>query len=413
MHRHRSALGGFLLLVTGIANGVCGEHSKTTPRAAESADTPLPTPQLRAAIDRSAHYLAGRCDAQGQFIYRTHLDPQTELRPAYNVLRHAGAVFALAQYCQHTDDPDVRAALRRAAGFLRRECMSPLAGNANLWAVWSEPERDGNQEPRQAKLGGAGLGLVALVSVERLEPGSIPLSELRALGRFLIFMQKSDGSFYSKYFPDSGRNDIWQSDYYPGEAALGLLMLHAHDPAPQWIRTAAKALNNIAERGAAVGPTFPDQWFLLATERMLLQDFDESLPVSREILLAHARRTCVDMLNDQERQMQDPVIRGCFTADGRSCPTATRLEGLLAAQSFLALDDPDLNRQVRRSIERGMKFLLQCQITEGPHAGAIPRVMPGFTPPADGADHQRAHEVRIDYVQHALSAMIRFEAEFP
>ena len=124
-----------------------------------------------------------------------------------------------------------------------------MAGNQQMLAAWLAPELAGNDEPRQAKLGGTGLALVALLNVEQVAPGSLPLDELRALGRFIIFMQKSDGTFYSKFFPDSGRSDVWQSDYYPGEARLALLMLYAHDPAPQWLRTAAKALDGMVRRG--------------------------------------------------------------------------------------------------------------------------------------------------------------------
>jgi hypothetical protein len=411
MHRCRNKLWGPLLLGMACIQAACREHPETTGGPSDSSATRTTDALLPAAIDRSAHYLAGLCDDRGQFTYRTHLDPQVEQRPAYNVLRHAGAVVALAQYCQRSHDVAARDAMRRAAEFLRRDCLGPVAGNANLLAVWSDPVREGNQEPRQAKLGGAGLALVALLSVERLEPGSIPLPELQSLGRFLIFMQKSDGSFYSKYFPDTGRNDVWQSDYYPGEAALGLLMLYDRDPAPQWLRTAALALHRIAEKGAATRPTFPDQWYLLATELMLHQEFDESLPASREVLIAHARQTCEDMLAEQQGQRHNPQIGGCYTPDGRSCPTATRLEGLLAAVAFLPESDAALKRRIRQSIEQGMEFLLRCQIVDGPNAGAVPRVMPGFAPPEDDSDHERGQEVRIDYIQHALSAMIRFEAE--
>ena len=190
----------------------------------------MSTAELAAAIDRSAHYLAGLCDERGQFTYRTNLDPGIEMEPAYNELRHAGAVYALAQYCQRSPDPAVRDAMRRGAQFLRQEFLGPVAGNAQMLAAWLTPELAGDDQPRQAKLGGTGLALVALLSVEQVAPGSTPLDELRALGRFIIFMQKSDGTFYSKFFPDAGRSDAWQSDYYPGEAALALLMLYATRP---------------------------------------------------------------------------------------------------------------------------------------------------------------------------------------
>jgi hypothetical protein len=366
-------------------------------------------PDVAVAIDRSARYLAALCDEQGRFTYRTHLDPAVALPPAYNVLRHAGAVYALAQYCQRSPDAEVQAAMQRGADFLRRKCVGPVADHPNLLAVWSDPDVTGDAPPRQAKLGGAGLALVALLNAERVAPGSTPLDQLRALGRFLIFMQKGDGSFYSKYFPDSGRSDAWQSDYYPGEAALGLLLLYERDPALPWLRAAAQALDQLAQRGTREPATFPDQWFLLAAERLWVNAAETPVPVNRELLLAHARRICLDMLADQQRQADDPQLAGCYTPDGRSCPTATRLEGLLAATSFLLAAEPSLTDTLRQSIDDGVRFLLRCQIPDGPQAGAFPRVLSGFEPSADQGDGVRAQEVRIDYVQHALSALIQYE----
>jgi hypothetical protein len=371
-----------------------------------------PAADVAAAVDRSARYLAGLCDERGQFTYRSHLDPTVEVDAAYNELRHAGAVYALAQYCQRSPNDAALEAMQRAARFLRQELLQPVPDNDRLRAAWLPPGLAGQDEPRQAKLGGTGLALIALLSVEQVAPGSTSLEDLRGLGRFLIFMQKPDGTFYTRYFPDRGRSDARQSDYYPGEAALGLLLLSARDPTPQWLHTAAKALAGITQRGAARDSTFPDQWFLLAAERMMRLPPDDALPLSRAAVLTHARQICQDMLRDQTAQ-RDSSIPGCFTADGRSCPTATRLEGLLAALHFLP-DSAELSHaEIRRAIDEGMRFLLRCQIPTGPHAGAFPRVLHGFTPPAGASDHERADEIRIDYVQHALSAMMQFEAEFP
>jgi len=58
-----------------------------------------------------------------------------------------------------------------------------------------------------------------------------PMGYLPKLGNFLLFRQKTDGSFYSKYLPEKGgRDDCWRFLYYPAEAALGLLMLYTKDP---------------------------------------------------------------------------------------------------------------------------------------------------------------------------------------
>ncbi len=406
---------GTILGLLAIATVSCSD-SAIPPRSDQaeqriSVDANLA--RLPSAIDSAARYLATNCDEQGRFTYRIQLDSDDEDGSQYNVLRHAGAVYALAQYCQGRPDPQVRTAMLRAATFLRRQCIAPVAGNPNLLAVWSEPAITGKDEPRQAKLGGAGLALVALLSVEQIEPDFTPLDELRGLGRFLVFMQKSDGSFYSKFFPESGRSDAWQSMYYPGEATLGLLMLHEHDPAPQWWHTSTKALQDLARRGAEQKPTLPDQWFLLSVERWWPQAAAQSDPASRERILEHLRRLCRDMISDQQGQLGVPPIRGCYTPEGRSCPSATRLEGLLAALAVLPPEDEQLRQEIRRSVQLGLQFLLRCQRDVEPHLGAVTRVVPGFVAvQLSAAEKKRAGEVRIDYVQHALSAMLAYERLF-
>lgn len=262
-------------------------------------------------------------------------------------------------------------------------------------------------------MGGAALALVALLSVERVQPDSTPRDELKALGRFLVFMQKPDGSFYCKYYPTTGRSDLWQSMYYPGEAALGLLMLHQQDPAPQWLHTATKALQSLARRGAEEQPTLPDQWYLLSVESWLAQCGSDADPAIRSAIVDHARRICRDMVHDQQGQLSVPQIRGCFTPEGRSCPSATRLEGLLAAIVALPADDEPLQAEMRQAVQLGMAFLLRCQVDREPQLGAVTRIVPGYV--AIGlseSEKKRIREVRIDYVQHALSAMIAYQRVF-
>ncbi len=57
-----------------------------------------------------------------------------------------------------------------------------------------------------------------------------------------------------------------------------------------------------------------------------------------------------------------------------------------------------------------MSFLLRAQISEGEFAGAIPRAIGKIGRNISYADefNRRVTEVRIDYVQHALSAMIQY-----
>jgi hypothetical protein len=153
---------------------------------------------LDEAIVLATGYLARVCAPDGQFTYRINLDPQVTPAPRYNVLRHAGTTWSLVVAQQWRPDPDARAAAIRAAAFLRERCIAPVPGEEDLLAVWSDPELNRSGNLRQAKLGGTGLGLVALASLEAIEPGATPRDDLRSMGRFILSMQKPDGSFYGR-----------------------------------------------------------------------------------------------------------------------------------------------------------------------------------------------------------------------
>ena len=101
-----------------------------------------------------------------------------------------------------------------------------------------------------------------------------------------------------------------------------------------------------------------------------------------------------------------------MTLDGRTCATATRLEGLIAALTFLRDEDHFLAERIRGSVVQGIPFLLRSQVQSGAYAGAIPRairLLPRGHALASDAFNRRSTEVRIDYVQHAMSAMIAFD----
>ena len=329
-------------------------------------------------ITMAADYLAGACGPDGTFRYRVNRDPGVIIKRRYNMLRHAGAIYALACYAQHHNPKPAATAAVRAAGFLRRS-IAPLPNvpgvsddrdpNVPMLAVWSSEAINGSGDHLQAKLGGAGLGLAALVRLERVVPGTTDMTTLRALGNFLLYMQKPDGSFYSKYFPvTTGRDDAFDSLYYPGEAILGLVLLYEQDnDNPRWARAAAKGLQYLAHsrRDAAFIPQ--DHWALIATAE-LLRVAPRDMDIDRPALISHAAQVAGSMLLEaatvplSAMKTSDP---GCFTHDGRTCPTATRLEGLLAVRGVLDNRFDLLVAQLDRQVTRSMTFLVNSQVTDG------------------------------------------------
>jgi hypothetical protein len=327
----------------------------------------------------------------GKFTYaiETHTG---ERASSYNIVRHAGAVYALAMLNRATPDQKAVDAMVRAAAFMRQNYIGP-GPHPGQMVVWSEP----NGPHSEAELGATGLGLVALTEVREVAPKSVPSEELQALGRFALFLQRDDGSFVSKYSTETGPED-WDSMYYPGETALGLIGLYEIDHSRQWLDAAAKALAYLAKSRAKLSPVPPDHWALIAMARLLPYCGKSSCPVSREELLAYANQVCNSIMHDQLRNSVAPMD-GAFDATGLTASVATRMEGVLAALEFLPKDE--FRAKVEAAAGRGISFLLRAQIKSGPYAGGVPRT---FLAGAPGTS-----EIRIDCVQHALSAWLRYQ----
>ena len=383
--------------------------SQTTFKDTSISSINLDPYSIQDAIIASAEFLNQIIKPNGQFIYRINLNPKVKLKKKYNMLRHAGTMYALAMYYDWHPDVTTLSVLESAGQFFQ-DYLKPIPERDDLLAIWSSSKITGSGDPLQVKLGGAGLGLVALANLEKIKPGTVSHDDLKKIGNFIIYMQKKDGSFYSKYFPDKGRDDRWESLYYPGEAALGLLMLHEIEPSNIWLDASAKALEYLAltRKNSSVVPA--DHWALLATNKLIGLCSEETLPVPKELLINHAIQLCESILREQVKYSIFPVLEGAFTQDGRTTPAATRIEGLLAALSFLPEENKSLQNRIEAAVEKGIGFLLRAQIRSGKYAGAMPRAicqMPGTWSDAKKFN-RRATELRIDYAQHAMCAMMQY-----
>ncbi|MGE0706873.1 MAG: prenyltransferase/squalene oxidase repeat-containing protein [Planctomycetota bacterium] len=409
--RARAALGALLL----VALAGCVEP------APEASSRARPRPdRLRAAIAAAADHLQRACDAEGRFAYLRRAAPggaaaaspapSAEVGSAaragaapssaavtsaapYNILRHAGALYALEQHHRRTGAEASRAALLRGARFLLgrlRPVTLPTpsrAGAAPALAIASLPgEEVAGPEP-EFKLGGAGLGLVALCAARRLDPAAVDLEALRGLGRFLLAAQREDGGFQSRLDAD-GWDEDFVSLYYPGEAILGLLRLHALDPRPEWLHAARAAAEHLARARRELAPEeLPhDHWLLIAGAELLALGDDL-------LVRGHLEALGAAFLARWERVAEEGSYPGSFHSDGLTCPTATRVEGLVALTPLL---QGEARTRALGAARAGAAYLLECQLPDGAWPPAHPR---------DGLAGPRG-ELRIDYTQHALSALL-------
>ncbi len=380
--------------------------------ASSCANRTIPENELDQFIKDATDFMLESTLPSGQFIYRINMNPDVTVNPSYNMLRHAGATFALTMSYDYSPNDQILSAMLSSTSFLIDSTVGPIPDTTGILTVWSIPSIVGSNKVFQSKLGGAGLGLISLASTERIQPGSIPNEVMTGLGNYILYSQKEDGSYYSKYIPGrGGLNDEWTSLYYPGEAALGLMLLFELDGNKKWVTSAAKTIEYLADSRKGDLDVPADHWALMASEKLMELPPDEC-PIPQDIIVDHAIQVCKSILKSQVMESDNPDFIGGFADDGRTTPTATRLEGLLAAQMFIP-DSHPIQRDIQFAIHEGIRFLLNNRISGGFYKGGMPRAAGYKDESESGAKkfNRRVTEIRIDYVQHALSAVIRYKEQ--
>ncbi len=388
----------------------CSRNSpKAQPSLIEADKQPAPLAvhwSVEESMAEAAAYLMRHCSAEGRFDY---LRRSSMRESKYNLLRHAGAIYSLQQYYQHRPSPELLSVIRRASHYLRTRYIRPVQGHPTLVAAISRPKEERLAAPT-AKLGGTALALVALTQMARLEPDFIETSTLQAMGRFLLFMQKEDGSFHSKFREDKGFDTNFHSLFYPGETMLALTMLYQIDGDETWILASAKAAAQLEFSRRGVRKIPADHWMMLASLPLLgaLASL-EAPPITEHVLLKHVERIAKTITQSQRRNLPGApsAEEGSFEPTARSTPAATRLEGL-GALATIQRQSGDVAPALQDAITAGISMLRRCQTKDtGPDRGGMPRRCG-----TSGEQGKRDREIRIDYVQHYLSALLSYHTLF-
>jgi hypothetical protein len=332
-------------------------------------------------------YLAQAVNEQGRFTYQ--FDPRTTLvPPKYNMLRHSGSIYAMLELYRVTHDADLLAAVERAIDYLLRQVRDLSVGEQRVKVV---------EERGDVKIGGNALAILALVEYQHATGDDRHLPLARMLAQYLVATQADDGHFLiHKLLVPEGRDSGFVSEYYPGEAIFALMRLYGIDNDPRWLRCAAANadyLIDIRDAGKPVEELLPDHWLLYG-----LDVLHRARPDDR--YLTHAIKVSRAVRLDQHDA--GPWIGGFFDP-ARSTPTATRVEGLVAAHRLLRdFGHADEAAQIAEAIDRGAAFVQRCQI--GPDLAMFypmpQRTLGGVTASLDDP------MIRIDFVQHAISAWL-------
>ncbi|GAB0495890.1 hypothetical protein MMPV_007199 [Pyropia vietnamensis] len=334
-------------------------------------DTYPPPEDLAAFATAAVRYLVRASQPDGTFVYEVRVAPNGQVsRPrGYNTLRHAGAIYALGDACLGRGGLPARSCvganetMARACEWLLRVAVRSVPGGeadagVPLLGVWSKPRVElgdlsrPEEELGDVRLGGLGLGLVALTTCARLDSpaiaaatdgdavaGGVPAAVVDGLTATLMLrMQKPDGGFFSYMDAAGVPNDHRVSLYYPGEAVLGLLMAYALRGNARLLVAAVRGLEALAASRADMKPAdFPcDHWTLIATAvlfrtpafRVVWEHGRRPRRKRAAVLLAAARSLTTSCY---ERD-----VRRTPRSTGSPCSLATGLEGTFAMLPLLA-----------------------------------------------------------------------------
>ncbi len=336
-------------------------------------------------------YLTSAIDGEGKFVYLYRPRTNSPVED-YNILRHSGTIMAMLEVVEAGGDRAALGAIERAVRYLLGRIVPAPA---------SIPDAACLEEGGLIKLGGAGLGTVALCKWVAVTGDRAPLDTAMRLGRYIESQQIPGGEFavHTRTHPGF-EPDSFRSEYYPGEALLGLMRLHALAPeAGPWAATAEKGarwLIGVRDAGKTIETLEHDHWLLYA-----LNELHRARP--RPEFLEHARKIVEAILSRQHRRPARADWRGGYYHPPRSTPVATRSEGLWAAwQLFRDFGAPGETAPILEALDLGVRFQLQTQFH--------PERAMYFDDPQRclGAFHHdlETFDVRIDYVQHNLSAIL-------
>ncbi len=363
--------------------------------------TPVPEVTRESAIAAAkagAEWLVRHLHPDGRFTYIYLPERDATEMKGYNYPRHGGTTYSMFLMAEKTGDPRYKEAALKGTEFILANLNTAKGANGKVFVA---------AKTRMAKTGSAGLALAALAYARRIgidDPRIVEAS--RDLANYIVSLQKPNGDFIHYYDRNTGKELPGRVIYYNGESLYGLSILAQLEPENETWRT-------VAEKGIdfLTGPDnlyfmrefFPisDSWICMAIEEFA-KIKTKPQHTSYAKMVAHTY-TDTQMFPGQTEQ---PYMIGGYAPsvlfNPRTTPASTNLEGLISAV-VVARNEGKPDPRIEEGMRHGLRFLIYNQFNEH-DTYVFPKPELGL----GGFRRRLGHyEIRNDYVQHAISALIR------
>jgi len=354
---------------------------------------PLDRVRLDAAVRAGARYLARALRDDGRFRYNYAPLKNADVRESYNWPRHAGTAYSLALVGRALGEPAFTAASERALERFVKQLGDGPTGSRCL------VERGG------CYLGSSALGLLAMAE-HKIASGSGKFAPAaRAVAAFVMAMQREDGFFYHDWSAKRGIDRASMKLYASQQGVFALARYARAFGDDAALRAAERGMDYLAGPywDHFLGTYFfgQEHWTCLAAEEMFAV---RPKPEYAAICLAigdHYNRLChapgetpfrEDVGGMSVTHMFTPHIGG----------TATAAEAMVSAVVLGRATGADVG-PIEDQLRWTLAFLEKGQLTAH-DAFWLPD--PGVA--VGGVlESQTAMRIRIDNVQHVISAMLR------
>jgi len=358
--------------------------------------------RVDASLVAAGDYLISAVDETGMFAY--NIDVVTGVRSDdYNMLRHAGTIFAMMQLYEITNDNQLRLATERALQYLQSKtevCYSFEEFDVSVLCV---------NDDNKLKLGGNALAILAYEKYREVTGSTVYEEDSEALARWILLNQSENGEFTNHIqYAITGERDSHISEYYPGEAIFALVSLHNRTENQRYLDAAeyaAEWLITVRDKGKTSSNLVHDHWLLYG-----LHAIGDAKGIVEDIYYKHAIKISSAIIASQNTTYTGGqfVWNGGFGASPRTTPAATRIEGLHAMYQMMEIrNDPrnkELVRDVKNAIILGSEFLFRTQITKTViETNQLSEKSLGSFP-----NSLALNNTRIDYTQHAISALLGY-----
>lgn len=348
----------------------------------------------------AADYIVRIIGEDGRHNYRYDAHKDRDAR-SYNMLRHCGTTYSLAQAYERFRDPAYKAACERSFAYLMTR--TELREEAGHWG----PNYRFILEDRMAKLGGSGLALVAMCQYTEATGDLRYLETMREFARFILKMQDQESGKLISYFDYGPTAEVPEEDsiYYPGEALYGLGKFYFIDPDPKWLDAANKgAYWLIFDRDADKKPlSLPhDHWLMMALSYLYAHTED---PAYKEHCMNIGRAIENKFRGPDHDWVEDyPDYLGTYYRTARVTPVACRVEGTVGGVDLCKLAGDDYEWLLRiAQTSAGFSMTLQFDPVNSFYLRNPRKALGGLK------EGIYENAIRNDYVQHNLSGFIGVE----